>query len=300
MNAARAKQIPMKELLSSLGHQPVKEVRGELWYLSPFRQESEPSFKVNQERNIWYDFGEGEGGNVLDFTMRYYQVNSVAEALSRLSHFEPGRSPTRSHPAQARPLLDTSDPAGSTNAIKVTKVQRLMNRVLIEYLEKRGISVQTARPYLQEIYYTRKGKSYFALAFPNKSGGYEMRNPYYKGTHGAKDLSMLGDWGGTIRAGEISVFEGFMDYLSALIVRALTDTMPVIVLNSVTMKDRAVKTIREQGGAASRVHLYLDHDTPGRELTIYLKAQLPGLEVLDRSELYNDFNEYLQARTRQL
>ena len=95
MNAAQAKQIPMKALLASLGHQPAKERRGELWYLSPFRQESEPSFKINQERNIWYDFGEGEGGNVLDFTMRYYQVNSIAEALSRLSHFEPGRSPIR-------------------------------------------------------------------------------------------------------------------------------------------------------------------------------------------------------------
>lgn len=215
MNVAQAKQIPLRELLASLGHQPVKERRGELWYLSPFRQESEPSFKINEARNIWYDFGEGEGGSVLEFAMRYYQVSSIAEALGRLSQIEPARSPTKArHPAQAPPSLDTEADASGTagSTIQVTKVQHLTNRALIDYLASRGISLQTARPHLQEIYYTRAGKSYFALAFPNRSGGYEMRNPYYKGTHGVKDLSMLGSWAG---AGEIAVFEGFMDYLSA-------------------------------------------------------------------------------------
>ncbi len=70
------------------------------------------------------------------------------------------------------------------------------------------------------------------------------------------------------------------------------------VLNSVTMKDRAVETIREHGGAATKVYLYLDHDTAGRELTAYLTKHLTRQEVLDRSELYTgykDFNDYLQA-----
>jgi hypothetical protein len=35
MNAEQAKQIPMKELLASLGHLPAKEVKGELLFFSP-------------------------------------------------------------------------------------------------------------------------------------------------------------------------------------------------------------------------------------------------------------------------
>jgi hypothetical protein len=40
-------------------------VRDQGWYLSPFRNEATPSFKVNQSANLWYDFGEGKGGTVI-------------------------------------------------------------------------------------------------------------------------------------------------------------------------------------------------------------------------------------------
>ena len=67
MNSQQAKRIPLKDLLARLGHQPHHEKSGEFWYLSPFRPETEPSFKINLERNIWFDFGEGKGGTVIDF-----------------------------------------------------------------------------------------------------------------------------------------------------------------------------------------------------------------------------------------
>ncbi len=59
-----------------------------------------------------------------------------------------------------------------------------------------------------------------------------------------------------------------------------------------------VDTLLTGKGVFTIFYLYLDHDTPGRELAAYLKAQLSELEVLDRSDLYTgykDFNEYLQA-----
>ena len=70
MNIAQAKQLRMKDLLAVLGCQPHHETKGEIWYPSPFRHESEPSFKINLDRKIWYDFGEGEGGNILDLAMK--------------------------------------------------------------------------------------------------------------------------------------------------------------------------------------------------------------------------------------
>jgi len=64
------------------------------------------------------------------------------------------------------------------------------------------------------MYYTYNGKSYFALAFANESGGYELRNRYYKGCYGHKDISLIP--GRNTASKSVAVFEGFMDFLSAL------------------------------------------------------------------------------------
>lgn len=53
-------------------------------FLSPFRSETEPSFKINLERNIWYDFGLGTGGNVIDFAMQHFNMGTVGSALGSL------------------------------------------------------------------------------------------------------------------------------------------------------------------------------------------------------------------------
>ena len=42
--------------MHNLGYNPVRRQGDSLWYKSPFRDEQEPSFKVNMERNLWYDF----------------------------------------------------------------------------------------------------------------------------------------------------------------------------------------------------------------------------------------------------
>ena len=65
MNTNEAKQIRIEEYLHSLGYDPVRKQGDSLWYKSPFRNEREPSFKVNTERNLWYDFGAGRGGNII-------------------------------------------------------------------------------------------------------------------------------------------------------------------------------------------------------------------------------------------
>ena len=64
MNIEDVKQIPIADYLHSLGYSPVKQQGNGLWYKSPLREEHEPSFKVNTDRNLWYDFGAGKGGNV--------------------------------------------------------------------------------------------------------------------------------------------------------------------------------------------------------------------------------------------
>ena len=93
----------------------------------------------------------------------------------------------------------------------------------------------------------------------------------------------------------VTVFEGFIDFLSALTYYRRNITTPVIVLNSVTMKDKAVETIRKM--EVSQVHLYLDRDKSGRELTESFEQQFHrAMSIVDNSDLYighKDFNAFL-------
>ncbi len=57
MTIEESKNIKLADYLHSLGYNPVKQQGSSLWYKSPFREEKEPSFKVNPDRNLWYDFG---------------------------------------------------------------------------------------------------------------------------------------------------------------------------------------------------------------------------------------------------
>ena len=65
MTIEEAKNIKLEDYLHSLGYNPVKRQGMNLWYKSPFREETDASFKVNTEINKWYDFGLGKGGNIL-------------------------------------------------------------------------------------------------------------------------------------------------------------------------------------------------------------------------------------------
>ncbi|MDQ6239044.1 DNA primase, partial [Bacteroides ovatus] len=56
MTIEESKNIKLADYLHSLGYNPVKQQGSSLWYKSPFREEKEPSFKVNPDRNLWYDF----------------------------------------------------------------------------------------------------------------------------------------------------------------------------------------------------------------------------------------------------
>jgi len=191
--------------------------------------------------------------------MRFYNIADVSFALWQLSEIlgrEGGQpraiivSPKQSKVSQI-----------SEKRQKIDRVQSLENRSLIQYLRKRGISKEIAAPYVKEIYYSLAQKKYFALAFPSLSGGYEVRNPYFKGAIGKKDISLVKrkkeqEESLMVRRA-VTIFEGFMDFLSALTYFGVREAKTaVILLNSVSLKDRACQQIKELG--VSKVILYLD------------------------------------------
>lgn len=95
-------------------------------------------------------------------------------------------------------------------------------------------------------------------------------------------------------------YEGFFDFLSYLFHNSLSKPpMPVIVMNSVAMGDKAIEAVRQMG--AQTVHLYLDLDSKGREQAERFKRELQDVNVLDQSHIYtgyNDYSEFLEVNTQ--
>ena len=89
MTTQEAKQIRIADYLQSLGYTPVKQQGNSLWYKSPFRQETEASFKVNTDRNLWFDYGLGKGGNIIALAQELYASDYVPYLLNKIAEQAP-------------------------------------------------------------------------------------------------------------------------------------------------------------------------------------------------------------------
>ena len=155
----------------------------------------------------------------------------------------------------------------------------------------------TAAPYVQEMYYRIGGKPYFALAFRNDSGGYELRNPRFKGST-SKDITHIRQKGEP--RDTCFVFEGFLDFLSFLTIRQrespgmpCTDWQDYVILNSTANVDKALYPLAGYG----HIHCMLDNDEAGRKAVEAIRQEYKW-RVRDASHLYsghNDLNDYLRS-----
>jgi DNA primase len=283
MNATQAKQISLEDFLARLGHAPVRERDEECWYRSPLREEQEPSFRVSARFNNWVDWGTGERGDIIRLAERLFGVDTSG-ALREIGRVMGERAAFRATRAQ---------PIETSIAAEQIAVGDIGSLALLGYLETRGIDHRLARAHLREIRYAVRGSPYFALAFANDAGGHEARNPRFKGTIGHKDIS-------TRRLGEgqgVAVFEGFLDYLSAIQLNALPDEVGhAVILNSVALAERGLEKIKELTPDAA--YLFLDNDDAGDRL-VGLMTQRLACPLVDASLLYarhKDLNDMLLAR----
>lgn len=58
-------------LIEEAGAKPRQVGRNELLCSSPFRRDSDPSMRIYTDQQKYYDFGESEGGDVIDFVQRW-------------------------------------------------------------------------------------------------------------------------------------------------------------------------------------------------------------------------------------
>jgi hypothetical protein len=70
-------------------------------------------------------------------------------------------------------------------------IVQLSSPALLSYLQERGINTALAKRECREAHFTNNDKRYFAIAFPNISGRYEIRNRYFKGCIAPKEISHI-------------------------------------------------------------------------------------------------------------
>ena len=165
MNIAQAKCIPISSYLERQGICPQKTRQNgrELWYHSPIRNDDQsPSFKVDTIKNLWYDHGIAEGGNIVAL-VRELCACDVRDALAHLE--KTGLySPALSKPAMTAPSRGASrrteggseiqNAAGEkekSQALELVGQGPLKHPALLQYLSKRGINHDVARKYLSQI-----------------------------------------------------------------------------------------------------------------------------------------------------
>lgn len=295
MNIAEAKQISIVDYLRQIGHTAVRVRNGQYWYLSPLREEDNPSFKVNDRINEWYDFGIAEGGDLIELGKHLYHTDDVSKILMMIngSHAALAKKTKRATRLQ---VCHAEDCMGDV------RVMPLSHHALLSYVQSRGIDVGIAKTFCQEIHYVLRQKAYFAIAFANKSGGYEVRNPYYKGCVKNKDVTHICHAAGK-RQEHICVFEGFMDFLSYMtlcrqgnMTVCIDEKIDVLVMNSVANLKKSLECLEQY----KEIHCYLDNDLAGQKTVETFKG-LFGERVKNeavRYGEYKDLNDMLRGKKR--
>ena len=285
MNINQAQQIPLATLLARLGHTPVKAYKGgvELAFRSPFRQETTASFFVNVNKNVWNDFGDS-GGTLLDFVMRY-KGTDVHGALSYLENIFGNSFSAFDAPIKTPSV---SEAQKSENLILMQIKSFGTSPSLTKYIiEERKINSTVANRYLKEAHFknTESGKHYFAAAFANDSGGFEIRNAFFKSSINGKDTTFLkGE-----NSESIAVFEGFIDFLSFLTLKKLRQPeTDVLILNSIAFKNKAVSFINNQN--YDSIDMWLNNDKAGKE-TLHFFIENTNCAVVPQNHFYRDFND---------
>ena len=272
------KRLSIRAYLAERGLHPTKDNPRYGLYLSPLREERTPSFKVDYMQNLWYDFGLGVGGSIIDLVIRLERCD-FAQAVRLLGNGE------RTHiPA---PVSSSVSPSVST--LRMLFDIPLRHPALVGYLSSRGIDPDIAFGYCREVHYAINGREYFAVGFRNDAGGWELRSERFKGCVSPKHITTIDNCSDAVVA-----FEGFMDFLSYLSMKKQLQT-DAAVLNSVVNLPKAIPFLDWH----TTIHAFFDNDEAGCRATADLKQLCPNSTVIDRSHLYRehkDLNEYWQAK----
>ncbi len=281
INCETARNFSVEEALEKLGHFPKKTTEKEAWFLSPFRSETQASFKVSKTKNRWYDHGEGIGGNVIDLVCKILKC-SIKETLEFLNDGIANNS------FQQQPISRKNH-----TGVNIIKVQDIIHPALIQYLNSRGITKTIANIYCKEVWYKNKDSDFFAIGLKNNKGGWELRNKIFKNSSSTKSYTYFQNNNNK----QVIILEGMFDLLSlATLDDNLLKTSDILVLNSISF----INDIEKHISKYTLVHLYLDNDSTGHKATQYLISKYKiSIDKSSSYKNYKDLNDLLSHEKRE-
>lgn len=118
---------------------------GKTWMgKSPFRNERTPSFSVSPDKNVWYDFGASEGGDVIRFIEKIenFSFGEAVEFLAQIAGVDMpkdfgSKGPSRE---EKKDIFALHKKSADFFAKQLQQSEKALN-----YLKNRGISEQTMR-----------------------------------------------------------------------------------------------------------------------------------------------------------
>ena len=279
MEIQHIKQIAITDYLQQQGYAPARVQGIHYWYYSPLRNERTPSFKVNTERNQWYDFGSGEHGDIIDLVCALHRC-TISEAIRLLSGAKQVAHQEFSFGGE-RKIYERK--------LEILSAQPLSNPNLLRYLAARAIPLPIASAYCSEVLFRNMKRTYYAIGFANDALGWEIRNMYFKGCIAPKAITTISK-----ATDVLQIFEGFMGFLSWQTLNP-SSTCDTIVLNSLALLPR----IQEKIKSYKQVEGFLDNDDAGRKSFAVLRQMFP--QVVDgatRYRAHKDLNEWLVAQSK--
>ena len=126
---------------------PLKKHGNNYTACCPFHQEKTPSFSVNQERQFYYCFGCGAGGNAIGFIMDFDKVDFpiAVETLAKDAGLEVPHEESRNQQRKTR--IDTSlyDVLSDANNYYQAQLRKHPQRqAVVDYLKTRGLTGKVA------------------------------------------------------------------------------------------------------------------------------------------------------------
>lgn len=266
MNCNEAKKIDIVKFLARNSILPAYTQGVNHWYNSPLRNEKNPSFKVDANKNLWFDFGIGEGGDIIRLACLFYKVD-YSSALKLL---------TGDH------SLHKIESCIDDSKLVISEIKEISSIQLISYIKLRKLNIEIARDYCKEVSFKLNHKNFYAIGFKNNSNGFELRCQYFKGSSTPKDVTLIKN-----SSDKILVFEGFIDFLSwfscSLFFSGKHD---FLILNTLSFLNRSKSIIQ----GYNEVLLFLDNDDAGKKASSDL-IEFDPIRCKNMSMQYSDYKD---------
>jgi hypothetical protein len=255
-------------------------------YFFGFEHQKTGSISIKDKDNLWYDHGNGEGGDIIK-AVQLFENKTFVDAIKRLDN-------NSDIVADAYQAFYKKN--GETEyQVSITKVlDKVQHPALVGYLNSRGLELKDLDDVAKEVHWTNGQDNFFGIGFENKNGGYAVRSKVYKGNLNGGGISTF-----TIGSNPTSIkmYEGSMDLASYRNLNPKESFNAIILNGTGNLTEKLCLSV--QAKSVERevpVHLYFDNGIGGIKATQKALGLIKTSE--DKSSFYaqkgfNDINDFV-------